>query len=265
MNPSTPVSGGRSAGVKTRALILAGDGINCERETAQAFQTAGFDAEIHHINDLIREGWSTDTLASRYRVVALPGGFSFGDHLTSGKILALKIQHGLKWDFAHYASKGGLVLGVCNGFQTLIRGGVFGRTLSITSNTSGKFLNQWVTVAPTGTRSVWLKGMGSVTLPVRHGEGRVVFAQNSRIETLTKMERQGMMCLKYDITPNGSQENLAGLCDPTGRILGLMPHPEAFLRWTAHPNWTAQPGRAAAPGEGLKFFENAYAEARASS
>jgi phosphoribosylformylglycinamidine synthase len=194
-------------------------------------------------------------------VLALPGGFSFGDDLTSGKVLALKIRHKLAWDLSVFAERGGLVLGICNGFQALIRMNVFGKDISITHNAQGKFVDSWIRVVPTGTQNLWLKGVGAMELPIRHGEGRVVINPSRKTEIMGKMERLGMTCLRYDGDPNGSEERLAGLCDATGRIFGLMPHPEAFIRWTAHPEWTAQPGRAASPGQGLAIFENAYKEA----
>ncbi len=247
--------------LKPRVLVLAGDGINCEAETAQAFRMAKFEVDVKHLNDLVLERVGLDTLSRQYGVLALPGGFSFGDDLTSGKVLALKIQHKLGWDLPIYASRGGLVIGICNGFQALIRMGIFGREVSITHNAQGKFLNKWVRITPSGNRCIWLKGLGTIDLPVRHGEGRIIFASDRRAETLEKMERQGKTCLKYEENPNGSEERLAGLCDPSGRIFGLMPHPEAFVRWSSHPSWTAQPARASAPGQGLALFENAYLEA----
>jgi phosphoribosylformylglycinamidine synthase len=246
---------------KPRTLVLTGDGINCENETAQAFRLAGFNAEIKHLNDLIAEQMSLDVLCQRYQVLALPGGFSFGDDLTSGKVLALKIQHKLGWNLPTFAERGGLVVGICNGFQALIRMGVFGKDISITHNAHGKFNDQWVKVTPNGSRCAWLKGLGTMDLPIRHGEGRIVISPTRRVEVLGKMERHGMTCFRYEGDPNGSDERLAGLCDATGRIFGLMPHPEAFVRWTAHPEWTAQPGRASAPGQGLAIFENAFQEA----
>jgi phosphoribosylformylglycinamidine synthase len=248
-------------GSKPRALVITGDGINCEQETAQALRLAGFEAEIRHLNDLIAERFSQDYLSRRYSVLALPGGFSFGDDLTSGKVLALKLQHGLGWNLPQFAERGGLVIGICNGFQALIRLGVFGKDISITHNVQGKFLNTWVKVSPQGTACHWLKGVGTLDLPIRHGEGRLVFATTRRTELMGKMERQGMTCLKYEGDPNGSDDRLAGLCDPSGRIFGLMPHPEAFVRWTSHPEWTMSPARASAPGQGLALFENAYQEA----
>lgn len=244
-----------------RALVLTGDGINCEQETAQAFRMAGFAPEIKHLNDAVAERITLDEFSSRYSVLALPGGFSFGDDLTSGKVLALKIRHKLGWDLPSYAQRGGLVIGICNGFQALIRLETFGKDLSITHNVQGKFIDTWVKCTPAGSQCVWLKGVGTLDLPIRHGEGRIVFAPTRKAEVLGKMERQGMTCLRYDGDPNGSEERLAGLCDPTGRILGLMPHPEAFVRWTSHPEWTSQPGRASAPGQGLALFENAFKEA----
>lgn len=245
----------------TRALVLTGDGINCEQETAQALRMAGFEAEIRHLNDLITDQVKLDDLARRYTTLALPGGFSFGDDLTSGKVLALKLSHRLGWDLGQFADRGGLVIGICNGFQALIRMGVFGKDISITHNSKGKFLNTWVRTTPSGTQCIWLKGLGTLELPIRHGEGRVVISPSRRAEVLSKMNRLSMTCLKYEGDPNGSEEQLAGICDPTGRIFGLMPHPEAFVRWTAHPEWTQQPGRASSPGQGLAVFENAYREA----
>lgn len=246
---------------RPKALILTGDGINCERETAHAFGLGGFDTEIRHLNDLIAERFKLDQLCNLYQALALPGGFSFGDDLTSGKVLALKIQHGLGWDLATYAGRGGLVLGVCNGFQALIRMGIFGKDLSITQNVQGQFINSWTRVMPIGTRCIWLRGVGSMDLPIRHGEGRLMLAPSRPAEILGKMERLGMLCLRYEDNPNGSDQSLAGLCDPTGRILGLMPHPEAFVRWTSYPEWTMAPARASAPGAGLALFENACQEA----
>lgn len=245
-----------------KALVLSGEGINCEFETAEAFRLAGFQADIRHLNDLIDEAMSEDALLSQYSALALPGGFSYGDDLSSGKVLALRIKHGLKWDLHRYAEAGGLVIGICNGFQALIRMGVFGRDISITHNAKGRFINAWVRTWPGSGRCVWLKGIGSIDLPMRHGEGRILFPESSRSETLGKMERQGMLCLRYENNLNGSEDNLAGLCDATGRIFGLMPHPEAFVRWNAHPEWTAQPSRAGSPGQGLVIFENAFQEAK---
>jgi phosphoribosylformylglycinamidine synthase len=246
---------------KPRALVLTGEGISCERETAQGFLRAGFDVEVRHLNDLIVERFSLDQLSARFQVLVLPGGASHGADLGAGKLLALRISHGLGWDFSTFVARGGLILGVSNGFQAMIRMGVFGKDLTIARNIDGKFQDIWVRVLPSGSRCVWLKGVGQVELPVRHSEGRVMIASFRRREVLAKMERYGMMCLRYESDFNGSDERIAGLCDPTGRIFGLMPHPEAFLRWTAHPDWTYQPGRSGSPGQGAELFNNAFQEA----
>jgi len=248
-----------------RALVLTGDGINCEQETAEALRVAGFKVDIRHLNDVIAEAFPLDSLSEYYSLFALPGGFSFGDDLASGRVLALKLMHGLKWNLNTFAERGGLVIGVCNGFQALIRMGVYGRDLTITQNEQGRFINQWTKVTPIGNKCVWLKGMGAIDLPIRHGEGRVIFSGMTKVETLNRFERHGQMCLKYDQNPNGSEEKIAGLCDITGRIFGLMPHPEAFIRWTAHPDWTAYPDRASSPGQGLMVFENAFKAAKEST
>jgi phosphoribosylformylglycinamidine synthase subunit PurQ / glutaminase len=247
---------------RLKVLVVTGDGVNCEQETAIAFRLAGFEAEIWHLNDLIHEGYSLDDLCLKYAALAFPGGFSFGDDISSGKVLALKIRHSLKWDLQSYVDRGGLVIGVCNGFQALIRLGVFGKEVSITHNDIGKFTNRWVKLTPEGGKCVWLKGLGTIDLPIRHGEGKIVLDTVHRAGVLNKLERHGSLCLKYEQNPNGSEEDIAGLCDHTGRIFGLMPHPEAYVRWTAHPSWTAQPNRAGAPGEGLAIFQNAFEAAK---
>lgn len=248
---------------KPKALILAGDGINCEQETAHALELVGFEPHLRHLNDLIAEHCSLDDLSRDYSTLALPGGFSFGDDLSSGKVLALKIQFALKWDLSTFASRGGLVIGICNGFQALLRMGLFGKDLSITHNQKGRFINMWVRVAPFASKCVWIKGLGTIDLPIRHGEGRIVFNAAKCSEVYGKLERQGMIALKYmGENPNGSENSIAGLCDPTGRIFGLMPHPEAFVRWTSYPEWTLKPDQAGGPGHGLQIFENAFQEVR---
>ena len=131
-----------------KALVLTGDGINCERESAWACKAAGFNSKIIHINDLIRDRLTLDQLQSEYSLLYLPGGFSFGDELGSGRILALKLRTALGWNLGQYAKRGGLVLGVCNGFQALIRMDVFGKDISITHNVSGRFLNRWIKLIP---------------------------------------------------------------------------------------------------------------------
>lgn len=246
-----------------KALVVCGDGINCETETAEAFRQAGFEPEIRFLNDLISEKVDQKELESRYRAIAFPGGFSFADDISSGKVLALKIRHGLNWDLHAFAQKGGVVIGICNGFQALLRLGVFGPEVSITHNRQGKFLDTWVAVkAAPNNRSVWLKGIEKFDLPVRHGEGRLVLNPEAEKGAIQALYDEGRVCLRYLRDVNGSLDQIAGLCDSTGRILGLMPHPEAFIRWTAHPEWTTSPERADQEGAGLQLFRNAYEEVK---
>lgn len=246
---------------RPRVLVLKDEGIHCEIETAQAFATAGFEVHLRYLDDLIADGVREQDLNTEYAAIALPGGSSYSDQLGSGKLLSLKLKYQLGWTFLAYAARGGLVIGIGSGFQALIRMGIFGKDISITHNPGGRTLQQWVKVAPHGNTCVWLKGLAVIDLPRRHSSARIVIHPNRRTETLVKLQRREMNCLKYEVNPTESDEGVAGLCDPSGRILGMMPHPESFVRWTAHPEWTTSPQRANAPGQGLQIFENAYQEA----
>jgi phosphoribosylformylglycinamidine synthase len=232
-----------------KVLVLSGDGLNCEVETARACREVGLEPEVRAINDLIAEGLSQEALCSRYRALLIPGGFSFGDEWDSGRILALKIRSQLKWDLMEFAKQGGFVLGVCNGFQCLIRLGVFGREVSITHNSSGRFLNRWVRLEVTQGEG-WLAGIRELELPIRHGEGRIV-------ESSGGIDAGGArIALRYTEDVNGSLEHAAGLSSVQGRILGLMPHPEAAFYRFHHPEWTQDRARAFERGPGSALFEN---------
>jgi phosphoribosylformylglycinamidine synthase len=239
-----------------KALILAGDGINCEQETAYAAKVAGFDTEIVHINDLIRGGVSQEQLKKQYRALFLPGGFSFGDHLGSGRVLGLKIRKGLRWDLHDFANNGGVVLGVCNGFQALIAMGAFGKKVSITHNIQNKFLNRWAGLQTTSAENIFLKGLKELYLPVRHGEGRVLFAPSVNPKNTDEFS----IAVQYQEDVNGSTDQIAGLSACKGRLFGLMPHPEAAIRKTQHPQWTLQPEKSQEAEVGLQVFRNAYEE-----
>lgn len=243
----------------TKALVLSGDGINCEQETAFAARKAGFAVDVIHINDLIRQRVSQEALKKTYRALFLPGGFSFGDHLGSGRVLALKVKKGLSWDLHDFARSGGIVLGICNGFQALIAMGTFGVKTSITHNRQNQFLDRWAELrkAPQ-TRAVLLKHLQDFILPIRHGEGRLLFDESVNVFDNPDFQ----VALQYQEDVNGSTERIAGLTDPTGRILGLMPHPEAAIRRTQHPLWTEHPDQASDEESGILFFKNAYEEAR---
>jgi phosphoribosylformylglycinamidine (FGAM) synthase-like amidotransferase family enzyme len=202
----------------TKALVLAGDGINCEQEMSYAARRAGFYVDIVHINDLIRQKMNQDQLKSQYRALFLPGGFSFGDHLGSGRVLALKLKKGLNWDLENFAQNGGVVLGVCNGFQALIAVGAFGPYVSITHNIQNKFINRWATLKNQSAGSnIFLKNIDEMHLPIRHGEGRVLFAPSTKPATAQEFK----VSLRYTEDVNGSTEQIAGLSNLNGRIFGF--------------------------------------------
>ncbi|MBC7386976.1 MAG: phosphoribosylformylglycinamidine synthase subunit PurQ [Cryobacterium sp.] len=233
------------------AWILTGDGINCEEESAEACRRAGFTTEIIHLSELV----SQPRDLAQCSLLVLPGGFSFGDELGSGRVLALKIRYELGWNLTQFVDGGGLVLGICNGFQTLVALGAFGTGVALASNESGRFLNEWVKlkVDPAMKTSPFLRDIDSIELPIRHGEGRVLYGDG------TAPLRAAMT---YVTTPNGSHAGTAGLIDKTGRIFGLMPHPEGYLRASQHPGSFRTPGPAHAAGDGLKIFKNAFHSAR---
>ncbi len=209
---------------KVKAIILSGDGINCELESKHAFILAGISAEIIHIQELIQGS----VKLSNYHILCLPGGFSFGDEIKSGKILALKIQQYLKEEFDefHYSKKP--IIGICNGFQALTYLGVFDnsetQSVSLDENVSGKFQNFWVDLKINAqSECIWTKGIENLRLPIRHGEGKVSFSKKTDSNTSKKA------ALFYTRDINGSYENIAGLTCKYGTTLGLMPHPEAGL------------------------------------
>lgn len=260
--------------MKVHALVLAGFGINCEAETKTAFEGAGAQAACVHLNDLIADPGSL----SGYQILAIPGGFSFGDDVASGRILANRLRFKLGAAFERFVKEGKLAIGICNGFQVMVKmgflplsKGAFTQEVTLTHNDSDRFENRWVNLrTEPSTRCVWLRGIECMELPVRHGEGRFVARDDSVMKTLVD---NGQIAFRYALrdgspargrfpeNPNGSVGDVAGICDPTGRIFGLMPHPEAFLDGTNHPRWNRE-GHAGV-GAGLGIFRNAVAFAQA--
>lgn len=239
-------------------LILAGDGVNCERETARAFELAGARASIQHVNDLLNAPEQLDKCDG----LALPGGFSFGDELGSGRLLALKLRHQMTDAFERLVRRRSPIIGICNGFQVLMKLGLLPGpgnkpTATLTVNEGGHFIDRWVslTVEP-NTICTWTRTLGtaaSLELPVRHGEGRVVFKAGQESAMEARLADAGQIVLRYKTAINGSQGNIAGLCDSTGTILGLMPHPEAFVRQATYRRLN---GKVTAPGDGAGFFDS---------
>ena len=250
-----------------RILILRAPGTNCDQETAYAFELAGGKPDHVHINRLLEE----PRLIADFQILCLQGGFSYGDDVASGRILANQLRHHLKAAIGEFKAAGKLVLGICNGFQVLIKSGVLlrddtaGAPATLTLNESGKYEDRWVWLATHGTKCVFLQGIESMYLPVAHAEGRFVPRDDASLKWLAK---NGQLVLRYagqsasasdnvpfPENPNGSIANVAGICDETGRVFGLMPHPERHIDRTHHPRWTR--GEGGERGDGLQVFENA--------
>jgi phosphoribosylformylglycinamidine synthase len=247
-----------------RALILRAPGANCDTEAQFAFERAGAVAERIHINR-VRE---CAALLERYQILVIPGGFTYGDDVAAGKILANQLAEFLGESLRRFRDDEKLILGICNGFQALLKAGIIvppdedGPLATLTFNSSGKFEDRWVKLAAANGQCPFLKGYERLYLPVAHGEGNLVFRENW---ILKGMEQAGQVVLRYvdddahpagyPANPNGSQGNVAGLCDATGRVLGLMPHPERHVMPTQHPRWTRD--GLAAEGDGLRLFRNA--------
>lgn len=250
-----------------KVLVLTGYGINCDIETRHAFKIAGADAERVHLTDLIN---GTRQL-SEFHILALPGGFSFGDDIASGKVLANMIKYNLGEQVQEFIRAGKLIIGICNGFQAMVKMGLLPgfdgdyttQEVTLTFNDSGRFEDRWVHLRSNlMSKCVFTKGIESIYLPVRHGEGKFV-VKNPGV--LARLKKDNNIVFQYtdgkgDLTgyphnPNGSVENIAGICDSTGRVFGMMPHPEAYQHRTNHPRWTRE--ELPEEGAGVAIFRNA--------
>jgi phosphoribosylformylglycinamidine synthase len=255
---------------RPRAIVLRAPGTNCDEETAAAWRLAGADVETWHIGRLLESPMALDG----FQILTIPGGFSYGDDLGAGRIFATRLGSVLSDALGRFRDRGGLILGVCNGFQVLVRAGLLpggparGRA-TLTFNECGRFEARWVRLAPTPGRSPFLTGAEPMELPVAHGEGRFMTASES---DLAALERSGQIVLRYvddagrptqsfPANPNGSQSAAAGVCDATGRVFGLMPHPERYVDRLHHPRWTRQPNGPDGEGDGLGIFRAGVAAA----
>lgn len=251
---------------KIQALVISGYGINCEREMAAAAEFAGATASICHLQTLL----DTPQLLNDYQWVLIPGGFSFGDELGGGKVFSNRMATaGLKEALQALVNRGGSIFGVCNGFQILLKlgllpGGRDAHSISLTGNDSGRFENRWVQHRAHPSHCIYTAGLGSLYLPIRHGEGKLVITDpelkkelfaNGQV-VLQYADADGKATETYPDNPNGSDDAIAGICDPTGRIFGMMAHPEAFVHMQQHPQWTRLSERSGS-GEGLELFKNA--------
>jgi len=254
-----------------RALVLTGLGITCEAETLHAVRLAGGEPLALHFNDLVERPIEL----ARSHLLVLPGGFSFGDHLGAGRVLAHRLRSRLGPDLGRFIADGGLVLGICNGFQTMVRLGLLPdgapgpQTLALAPNRHGAFHDGWVTVrADPDSPCIFTRGISTIELPVRHGEGQLRCApsllqemQQAHLPALRYVNGEGQPTQVFPGTPNGSVDAIAGVCDRSGRIFGLMPHPEAFLYRESHPHWRRRRDQREA-GAGLQIFRNAVEAAR---
>ena len=256
--------------MKPKTLILRTAGTNCDVETAHAFTLAGAEPERVHINRVLQNPNLIDT----YQILAIPGGFSYGDDIAAGRILANQIVNHLGDALQRFVESGRPVIGVCNGFQVLVKtnllpgavGGRSGQTSTLAHNDGGRFIDRWVHVAARPGKCIWTADLPPVIeLPIAHGEGKFIPADESVRRALWD---NGQVALTYarpdgspadgasPHNPNGSVDDIAGVCDASGLVLGLMPHPERYVDPLQHPGWTGQnplPER----GEGWQFFANA--------
>ncbi|MEX1024913.1 MAG: phosphoribosylformylglycinamidine synthase I [Planctomycetota bacterium] len=254
-----------------QTLLLRTAGTNCDAEAQTAFELAGSHVARMHLNALV----AAPARLEKADILMLAGGFSYGDYIAAGRIFGRELEAHLTEALQRFVERGGLVLGVCNGFQVLVELGLLegvgadpaARSLALTDNASAEFECRWVTLREEDSACAWLEPGRLVPVPVAHAEGRLVVRDDA---TLARLRANRQIALRYVApdggpaaypgNPNGSVDDIAGLCDPSGRVLGLMPHPERNLSRHQHPRWTRLAERE--EGEGLAFFRRMVAVAR---
>lgn len=255
-----------------RVLVLRSAGTNCDAETVQAFELAGAACERLHINRVLEN----PKLLDSYGILAIAGGFSYGDDISAGRILAQQISSALLEPLRRFVESGRPIAGICNGFQVLVKTellpghgvGDAEHPATLAHNASGRFICKWVDVREDpASKCVWTKGVGQFSLPMAHGEGRFVPASDA---VLQRLKANGQVALRYvagpmatgsgaAANPNGTADDIAGVCDETGLVFGLMPHPERHVRASQHPAWTSLGLDADVEGPGVRIFRNAVA------
>lgn len=265
-----------------RVAVLFGFGINCDRETAAVFDMVGGTSERLHVNNLVQGNRSLE----EFDILAVPGGFSFGDHLGSGRLLGNRLRFALRDQLQTFVSSGKPIIGICNGFQALVKTGLLPgpenaslepdliQRASLTLNNTGRYEDRWVTLEfDPQSPCIWTKGIQRIECPVRHGEGRFVMPTDAELDRLSSNHQLTVRyvdpstepgtnpsddLLPFPLSPNGSMRNIAGICDPTGLVFGLMPHPEAFYTMWLHPEHTSMRlTEDEWEGSGLQIFRNA--------
>jgi phosphoribosylformylglycinamidine synthase len=259
------------------ALIITAAGINCDLELKRSFELAGADVESIHLNALMDD----PAIVDRFDLIGLPGGFAFGDAVAAGRIMAQLMRQHLYRSFVRAIERGVPIIAPCNGFQMVAQMGIVPGpddgeswpevpprpSVTLADNASARFIDRWCRVEfPPESRCIWTQGLTfseeTCLLPIAHGEGRFIPASD---DLITKLERMGQIAVRYamDDNPNGSSANIAGICDATGLVLGLMPHPERYHRWTHHPWWTRlEEADMNGDPPGLTMFRNAVEYAR---
>jgi len=263
------------------ALVIRAAGTNCDAEMARGFEMAGARATLAHVDALIAD----PSIIDGFDLIGFPGGFSYGDDIASGRIMAVKVREKLWPALRDAARRGCAMIGICNGFQTMVQIGLLPgpgagegwpegapppQRVALRDNIGARYMDRWVPIEPDAKSvCVWTKGLSELyaanpsarrdvlQLPVGHGEGRFLADSES---TLVELRRNGQVALRYGDNFNGSQDSIAGICDSTGRIFGLMPHPDRFLDWTRHQHWTRL-AASVRTGDtpGLMMFKNAVA------
>jgi phosphoribosylformylglycinamidine synthase len=261
-----------------RVIVLRAPGTNCDEETVAAWELAGAVTETWHVGRLLETPGALD----EFQVLTLPGGFSYGDDLGAGRILATRLGLVVGEALRRFHERGGLILGICNGFQVLVKAGLLpggpgpvgggaAAAATLTHNAAGHFESRWVRLGQVPGRSPFVTGSEPIELPVAHGEGRFLLAEPAQFAALEAagqvvlryVDDSGRPTQEYPANPNGSPGAVAGLCDPTGRIFGLMPHPERFVDRLQHPRWTRRdPRPGEEQGDGLRIFRDAVAALR---
>jgi phosphoribosylformylglycinamidine synthase len=261
--------------MKPDILIITGYGLNCEAESCEAWQRAGAKVTLIHLNDLIEN----PARLQQSQGLMFIGGFSYGDHMTSGHVFAQRVKHRLRDELQRFIDDEKIIMGVCNGFQTMTKIGLlpglnkqyFDQTVALIQNDCGCFQDYWVQLSfDPESPCIFTRGLTSMMLPIRHGEGKLFTLEQDVIQAIEDKHCAACRYVdpatekptqKFPHNPNGSIHAIAGLCDPTGRIFGLMPHPEAFLFPHNHPQWELLKisGELPPQGEGQKLFNNAVA------
>lgn len=273
---------------EVRALVLTGYGLNCDYETDLSLKIAGARSERIHFNDLISgKDHQSRNILKNYHIVVFGGGFSWADDHGAGVIMAARLRYSIGEEIEDFIRRGNLVLGICNGFQALVNLGLLpgfegnykSREIALVYNDSGNFVDTWVKLqAVEGSPCIFTRGISNIDLPVRHGEGKFYAPKH----TIDKLIQKKQVVFRYvdnngnqaknrwPFNPNGSLDDIAAICDSTGRVLGIMPHPEAYNHFSNHPAWILEKERMSRlnkgieteEGKGILLFKNAVAYIR---